>query len=93
MYRNVSSFKPYVIIHFQLDTVIHEMLHAMGGEHEQSREDRNKHVKLNWDNMDKNDAHNNFLQPTKNDVPYDLSSIMQYGLWVRICTYLSNKIN
>lgn len=65
------------------------MLHAMGGEHEQSREDRNRHVKLNWNNMDENDAHNNFLQPTKNDVPYDLSSIMQYGLWVRkyVLTY------
>lgn len=64
-----------------LDVVIHEMLHAMGGDHEQTRGDRNRHVKFNWDNMIEKNAYNNFLQPTKNDAPYDLSSIMQYGLW------------
>lgn len=83
----------YIVVHFQLDVVIHEMLHAMGGDHEQTRGDRNRHVKFNWDNMIEKNAYNNFLQPTKNDAPYDLSSIMQYGLWVRICTELSNEIN
>uniref|UniRef100_K1PBI1 Metalloendopeptidase n=1 Tax=Magallana gigas TaxID=29159 RepID=K1PBI1_MAGGI len=63
-----------------LETVIHEMLHAMGGEHEQTRGDRNRHLKFNWENIEENAVHNNILRPTKNDAPYDLSSIMQYGL-------------
>lgn len=62
------------------------MLHAMGGEHEQTRGDRNIHLKFNWENIEENAVHNNILRPTKNDAPYDLSSIMQYGLKVRICS-------
>lgn len=59
----------------------------MGGEHEQTRGDRNRHLTFNWGNMKEEAVHNNILKPTKNDVPYDLSSIMQYGLKVRRYIY------
>ena len=35
----------------RLGTCQHEMMHAMGVIHEQSRPDRNKHVHVYWDNI------------------------------------------
>lgn len=60
------------------------MLHAMGGRHEQSRADRMREIQILWDNIDSGYAYNFEVQNTKDEVPYDMGSVMQYALWVRV---------
>lgn len=58
----------------------HEILHALGFQHEQTRSDRDYYVRINWDYIDPNMAFNFYLQDTNNlNTPYDYSSIMHYG--------------
>ncbi len=62
--------------------IIHEIGHAVGLFHEQSREDRDSHVKVFFENIDKRLILNNFLQEIRrgDDIgPYDYGSIMHYG--------------
>lgn len=62
--------------------VIHELGHAIGLWHEQSREDRDQFVKVAWDNIQKGAEHN-FLQHIHDGVDigdYDYGSIMHYSL-------------
>lgn len=65
------------------DTVEHELIHALGTFHEQSRTDRNDYVTINFDNIDPNN-HDQFLIMNNTDsqsVPYDYYSVMHY--WKR----------
>lgn len=62
--------------------IIHEIGHAVGLFHEQSREDSDSHVKVFFENVDKRLILNNFLQEIRrgDDIgPYDYGSIMHYG--------------
>ena len=62
-------------------SIVHELLHAAGFYHEQSRGDRDQHVTIMWDeispemrlNFEKRDAHGQDIGP------YDYGSIMHYG--------------
>lgn len=62
------------------DLIIHEILHAAGFWHEQSRSDRDRFVKINWENIVDGEEHN-FEKHTTDSykiTPYDLNSIMHY---------------
>ncbi|KAF4097577.1 hypothetical protein G5714_021585 [Onychostoma macrolepis] len=60
--------------------VQHELNHALGFYHEQTRSDRDKYVKINWENMSPDMAYNFQKQNTNNqNTPYDYGSIMHYG--------------
>jgi Astacin (Peptidase family M12A) len=60
---------------------IHEIGHAMGFWHEQSRADRASYLKIEWDNIDAKHAHNFDIHITdgKDIGEYDYDSIMHYG--------------
>lgn len=64
-------------------TLIHEVGHALGFHHEQSREDRDQFVKILWDNI-LDGRENNFDKATgdaNSDLSgYDFGSIMHYPL-------------
>jgi len=67
---------------FQLGTVLHEMMHALGVVHEQSRPDRDKHINVLTENIEKKYMHNfrkyDFYDVTDLNVPYNFASIMHY---------------
>jgi len=64
-------------------TVIHELIHALGFWHEQSRPDRDEYVRINWDNIIE-DGHSQFNKKKKSQIdymgsPYDYKSVMHYN--------------
>eukprot|EP00111_Clytia_hemisphaerica_P000918 TCONS_00002686-protein len=65
-------------------TVLHEMLHAMGFSHEQSRSDRDDYVTINFDNIIE-DKKKNFniitvgMLDASLNTKYDYGSVMHYG--------------
>jgi len=61
---------------------MHELFHSLGITHEQSRSDRDDNVRILWDNVKTRNKNNFRVSITENRNPYDMSSIMQYGLKV-----------
>nr|XP_055072652.1 hatching enzyme 1.2-like [Misgurnus anguillicaudatus] len=60
--------------------VEHELNHALGFYHEQTRSDRDQYVRINWANIFPDMAYNFQKQNTNNqNTPYDYSSVMHYG--------------
>ncbi|XP_042162873.1 hatching enzyme 1.2-like [Oncorhynchus tshawytscha] len=60
--------------------VSHELMHALGFVHEQSRSDRDRHVSIIWENIRKGQKHNFKKYQTNNlNTVYDYGSIMHYG--------------
>eukprot|EP00795_Rhopilema_esculentum_P007452 gene7452-13218_t len=64
----------------QKGIIIHEVLHALGFWHEQSRGDRDKFIEIFWDNI-RSGVESNFQKNTKHEmlVNYDYDSVMHYG--------------
>uniref|UniRef100_A0AAR2LT44 Metalloendopeptidase n=1 Tax=Pygocentrus nattereri TaxID=42514 RepID=A0AAR2LT44_PYGNA len=60
-------------------TVQHELLHALGFNHEQTRSDRDNHIRVVWENIVENMKHNfNKIATLNQGTPYDYNSVMQY---------------
>jgi Astacin (Peptidase family M12A) len=63
-----------------VDAVIHEIGHAIGLDHEPSRQDRDDHVIIHWENIEPDLAYNFNKYTSGMDVgPYDYNSVMHYG--------------
>jgi len=68
----------------RIGTAIHELGHALGMAHEQSRPDRNHYIKVHWENIQPGMERNFAVDPDAyTDGPYDFQSIMHYSarLW------------
>lgn len=67
----------------QEGTIQHEVMHALGFYHEQSRPDRDQYVEIFWDNikngLDDNFEKKEFGETDTLNFQYDFGSIMHYG--------------
>ena len=66
------------ILFLQDSVIIHEMLHAVGFHHEQSRTDRDDYVTINTANIEAGFEDNFDKETTTILSAYDLTSIMHY---------------
>ncbi|MEM9494558.1 MAG: M12 family metallopeptidase [Pseudomonadota bacterium] len=63
------------------DTIIHELLHAAGFWHEQSRADRDEYIEIKWENIidGKESNFDKHVSDGRQVTPYDRNSIMHYS--------------
>lgn len=67
----------------QTEMIVHELGHLVGLWHEHARYDRDSHVIVQFNNIKELQEHNfNKQKSMRLLAPYDLSSIMHYGLKV-----------
>jgi len=60
-------------------TVQHELLHALGFNHEQTRNDRDNHIRVYWENIIDDMKYNfNKIATLNQNTGYDYNSVMQY---------------
>ncbi|XP_062376851.1 hatching enzyme 1.2-like [Sardina pilchardus] len=76
--RQVVSLNRYGCVYHGI--IQHELLHALGFHHEQTRSDRDQHVRINFENINPRMVSNFQKQRTNNlNTPYDYSSVLHYG--------------
>ena len=62
-----------------MHTVTHEVGHAIGFAHEQSRSDRDESIKIIWENIQEGKEHNfDKVETNSTGIEYDYTSVMQY---------------
>ncbi|KAA0199812.1 hypothetical protein HAZT_HAZT003212 [Hyalella azteca] len=68
---------------FRAGVVMHELMHALGFWHEQSRYDRDRYININWDNIQKGKGYNfqkyDFKGLQHVGTQYDFESLMHYS--------------
>ncbi|XP_071314926.1 hatching enzyme 1.2-like [Trachinotus anak] len=75
--RQILSLKRTGCVSFGI--IQHELIHALGFYHEHSRSDRDRYVRINWENIEPEKTHNFQKRESNNlNTPYDYSSIMHY---------------
>lgn len=74
----------FLLLLLQTGTIIHEMLHAIGSWHEQSRQDRNNYMTVDMDNIQDGRGANFFIRQTSIDSPFDPASNVMYGIYVSL---------
>ena len=75
--------KIHLTSYASVSTVVHEMGHAVGLHHEQTRWDRDKHIDIHWDNIEDEAKHNfkrTFLL-SKDIGVYNFNSVMHYSAY------------
>ncbi|XP_053174890.1 hatching enzyme 1.2-like [Scomber japonicus] len=61
------------------NTVQHELLHALGFNHEQCRSDRDQYIRVLWENIERGWEYAfDKINTLNQDTPYDYDSVMQY---------------
>jgi len=76
--RQVLSLKRSGCMNFGI--MQHELNHALGFNHEQTRSDRDRYVRINFRNINRRNSYNFNRKNTNNlNTPYDYASIMHYG--------------
>lgn len=60
-------------------TFVHEILHAIGFQHEQDRFDRNEYVTIHWENIEPQRFHNFKRNSMQLRSKYDFNSVMHYS--------------
>ena len=78
-----------ILFYFQKGVVMHELAHAQGILHEQSRKDRDNYVTIKLENVKSGKEHNfkKHADAKTDGFPYDYKSMMHYGDKVRLCVY------
>ena len=62
-------------------SIMHEIGHLLGLEHEHTRPDRDQYIQIHWENISADKQHNFDAAPASSRLPgaYDYDSIMHYG--------------
>ncbi|XP_074648564.1 astacin-like [Tubulanus polymorphus] len=63
------------------NTVMHEVIHALGFHHEQDRPDRDEHITVHWENIDPKNrgVFNKQTSSSTQGMPYNYRSLMHYN--------------
>jgi hypothetical protein len=61
--------------------ICHDLIHALGRYHQQSRTDRDDYIQVNWENIDDDYEYNYYISNSDEFGPYDFESVMHYSQW------------
>nr|XP_022312336.1 uncharacterized protein LOC111117491 isoform X1 [Crassostrea virginica]XP_022312337.1 uncharacterized protein LOC111117491 isoform X2 [Crassostrea virginica] len=61
-----------------VEVAVHEMLHRIGQRHEHSRNDRDRYIRVVWNNINPAGQYNYYRRHTYNRNPFDIGSVMHY---------------